>query len=157
VARFALVSHWHLAAPIDPVWDAIYGVEHWPEWWRYVLKVESIEPGDADGVGALRRYTWGSRLPYQLTFEMRVTRLDKPRTIEGTAAGELCGQGRWTLSPVADTTRVRYDWVVSATRPWMNLLAPILAPAFRWNHSQVMAAGARGLARHLGVRLLSAQ
>jgi hypothetical protein len=36
----------------------------------------------------------------------------------------------------------------------MNVLAPVLAPAFRWNHGQVMAVGGRGLAAHLGVRLL---
>jgi hypothetical protein len=35
-------------------------------------------------------------------------------------------------------------------------MAPILAPAFRWNHGQVMAEGGRGLARRLGVSLLSA-
>ena len=33
--------------------------------------------------------------------------------------------------------------------------APLLAPAFRWNHGQVMAEGGRGLARHLGAKLLS--
>jgi hypothetical protein len=36
----------------------------------------------------------------------------------------------------------------------MNLLAPLLAPAFRWNHGEVMAEGGRGIARHLGVKLL---
>jgi len=40
-------------------------------------------------------------------------------------------------------------------KPWMNALAPLLAPAFRWNHGQVMGEGGRGLANHLGVRLLS--
>ena len=30
-----------------------------------------------------------------------------------------------------------------------------LAPVFAWNHDQVMAAGGRGIARHLGVRLLA--
>ena len=37
---------------------------------------------------------------------------------------------------------------------WMNLLAPLLAPAFRWNHGQVMAQGGHGLAQYLGVPLL---
>ncbi len=52
----------------------------------------------------------------------------------------------------------RYTW--SSRLPyrlslaWMNLLAPLLAPAFRWNHGQVMAEGGRGIARHLGVKLL---
>ncbi|HXX83395.1 MAG TPA: hypothetical protein VEN29_05380 [Casimicrobiaceae bacterium] len=37
----------------------------------------------------------------------------------------------------------------------MKFLGPLLAPAFRWNRDQVMAEGGRGLARHLGARLLS--
>jgi len=42
-----------------------------------------------------------------------------------------------------------------AGKRWMNLLAPLLAPVFAWNHDQVMAEGGRGLARHLGVTLRS--
>ena len=53
------------------------------------------------------------------------------------------------------TTRVRYDWTVFTTKRWMNALAPLLEPAFRWNHHQVMAEGGRGLAKYLGVRLLA--
>jgi len=49
---------------------------------------------------------------------------------------------------------VRYDWQVLTSRAWMNALAPILAPMFRWNHGEVMAEGARGLARYLGVQQL---
>ena len=152
--RFALVSHWHLGAPIDTVWQALYAVEHWPRWWKYVRAVEEIQKGDASGVGAVRRYTWASRLPYQLSFQMRSTVVDRPHRLEGEAIGELTGTGRWTLTGLGASTRVRYDWEVATTRPWMNLLAPLLAPAFRWNHGQVMAQGGRGLAQYLGVPLL---
>ena len=117
--------------------------------------VEELRKGDASGVGAIRRYTWASRLPYQLTFEMRSTIVDRPHRLEGEAIGELTGTGRWTLSEFGSGTQVRYDWEVATTRPWMNALAPLLAPAFRWNHGQVMAEGGRGLAAHLDARLLA--
>ena len=42
------------------------------------------------------------------------------------------------------------------TKPWMNAVAPIAAPVFRWNHHQVMRWGGEGIARHLGCRLLAA-
>ncbi|HTP46075.1 MAG TPA: SRPBCC family protein [Casimicrobiaceae bacterium] len=154
--EYALVTHWHLRAPIDRVWDAIYGVEDWPRWWRFVEAVVALQKGDANGVGAVRRFTWTSRLPYALTFEMRSSVVERPTFMEGTASGELTGLGRWRLAPEGESTRVRYEWTVVATKSWMNLLAPLLAPAFRWNHGQVMAEGGRGLARHLGVELLSA-
>lgn len=149
---YELVSHWHFAAPIDCIWDGLYAVEAWPKWWKYVQSVEELEPGDATGLGAVRRYTWGSRLPYSLSFLMRTTVVKSPHLLEGVAQGELNGVGRWSLSQEGVTTHVQYDWQVSTSRAWMNALAPILAPMFRWNHDEVMAEGARGLARYLGVR-----
>lgn len=153
--QYSLVTHWHLDAPVERVWRAIVAVEGWPGWWKYVRSVVELEKGGEDGLGSLRRYTWTSRLPYRLSFEMRVSAVKRPSFLEGVATGELAGTGRWYLAPEGETTRVRYEWTVSTTKPWMKLLAPIMAPAFRWNHDQVMAEGARGLARHLGVRLLS--
>jgi hypothetical protein len=70
------------------------------------------------------------------------------------ATGELRGVGRWSLRATQDGVRVRYDWRVTPAKAWMRRLAPLLAPLFAWNHDQVMAEGARGLARHLGVTLL---
>jgi polyketide cyclase/dehydrase/lipid transport protein len=155
--QYALVSHWQLAAPIDAVWEAIHAVEDWPGWWRYVKAVVVLQKGDATGVGAVRRFTWTSRLPYALTFEMRTSVVDRPTFMEALASGELNGRGRWHLDADGGTTRVRYEWTVGTRKPWMNTFAPLLAPAFRWNHGQVMAEGGRGLARHLGVTLLNAR
>ena len=154
--KYLLVSHWQFAAPIDCIWDAIYAVEAWPKWWKYVLAVEELERGDTVGVGAVRRYTWGSRLPYRLSFVMRSTVVQPPHILQGVAQGELNGLGRWTLSEEGVTTHAQYDWQVSTSRAWMNALAPVLTPVFRWNHDEVMAEGARGLARYLGVRQLTA-
>jgi uncharacterized protein YndB with AHSA1/START domain len=154
MSAYTLVTEWHLDAPIGRVWQALFEVDAWPTWWPYVRAVQLIEAGDASGVGAVRRYTWGSRLPYTLSFDMRTTIVQAPHWLEGEASGELAGNGRWTLTDQVSTTRVRYDWTVTTTRAWMNALAPMLAPVFRWNHGQVMAAGGQGLAKHLGAQLL---
>jgi uncharacterized protein YndB with AHSA1/START domain len=156
MSSYALVSEWHLDASIGRVWQALFDVDSWPKWWPYVRAVQLVKAGDPAGIGAVRRYTWGSRLPYTLSFEMRSTVVQAPHLLEGEATGELTGNGRWTLKETGATTRVRYDWTVVTTREWMNVLAPLLAPVFRWNHGQVMAAGGQGLARYLGVGLLNA-
>ena len=154
MTQFSLVSYWQLDASIEQVWDALIAVDDWPRWWRYVQAVVTLEKGDSDGLGSLRRYTWSSRLPYRLSFDMRTTALRRPERMEGVAAGDLKGTGRWTLRALGDASCVRYEWTVSVEKPWMTLLSPLLAPLYEWNHNQVMNEGGRGLARHLGVALL---
>lgn len=151
MADYSFVTLWRLRAPRAPVWDLIYHSEQWPDWWRGVERVEKIELGDAEGIGSVQRYTWKSKLPYRLAFEMRLTRVEPMSLIEGEAIGELTGTGRWHLTEGEGVTTVRYDWNVSTTKAWMNLLAPLARPLFKWNHDVVMNWGAEGLAKKLGV------
>ena len=154
MANYEFVTVWRVKAPIEKVWDLIYHSENWPEWWRGVEKVEKLKEGDANHVGALFRYTWKSRLPYKLIFDMETTRVEPMAIIEGRAIGELQGEGRWTLTYEAGITTARYDWKVKTTKAWMNVLAPIARPFFSWNHDVVMGWGGKGLARRLGITLL---
>ncbi|MCG3191922.1 MAG: hypothetical protein DIJKHBIC_01151 [Thermoanaerobaculia bacterium] len=152
---YSFVTVWHLDAPVDRLWDALLLTERWPEWWPSVTSVVELQPGGPDGLGSVRRFSWKGRLPYSLSFDMRLTELVSLLRISGIASGELQGQGTWLLDPAGETTRVTYTWTVHTTKPWMNLLAPVLGFAFRWNHDYVMNTGGVGLARHLGCRLIS--
>lgn len=147
--RYELTSHWRFDAPIDAVWDAIFDAEAWPTWWRGVERVVTLDRGDAGGLGARQYSTWKSVLPYRLSFESTVTRVERLRLIEAQVAGELEGTGCWSFAQDDGSTRVRYEWRVRTTRTWMNLLAPVARPLFRWNHDVIMRAGAAGLARRL--------
>ncbi len=155
MADYRFLTTWVLDAPIERVWDALYESERWPEWWRGVERVQVIERGGDDRVGELSRYTWKSKLPYRLEFEMRTTRVEAPHLVEGRADGELAGTGRWRLFSGANgITAVTYEWDVQTTERWMNVLAPLARPVFAWNHDWVMRQGGEGLARRLGTRLL---
>jgi uncharacterized protein YndB with AHSA1/START domain len=146
---FHLTTHWTLPAPPLAVFAALVQPEEWPSWWRAVEKVEMLDRGGADGIGAYSRFTWRTALPYAITFNMRVTRVVPVSLIEGRADGELDGTGRWTLTPATGGTQVQYDWIVEVTKPWMRTLAPVLRPVFAWNHDKVMQWGHEGLQRRL--------
>ena len=157
MAEYKFITIWRLEAPQAQVWDLIFHSEDWPAWWRGVEKVERVKDGDAKYVGAIHRYTWKSKLPYRLIFEMETTRVEPINVIEGRAIGELQGTGRWQFSNDGQVTSARYDWKVQTTKAWMNYLAPIARPVFSWNHDVVMGWGGAGLAKRLGVRLLGNQ
>ena len=155
MSEFNLVSEWRLGAPIERVWQALVHPQDWRRWWRYVHEVAPVAPGNARGIGARTRYVWSSRLPYRLAFEMRTTRAEPPVLLQGEASGDLEGVGRWLLARGPGTTAVRYEWRVHTTKRWMNVVGPLLAPVFEWNHDQVMRAGGRGLAEYLGARYVT--
>ena len=161
MAEYRFLTTWLLEAERERVWDAIYESERWPEWWRGVEGAERLAEGDEDGIGQVGRYLWRSRLPYPVRFDMTTTRVERPHLLEGDAVGELEGTGRWRFFEEAPpggppVTAVLYEWEVRTTKAWMNLLAPIARPIFKWNHDWVMGNGGEGLAKLLGSRLLVA-
>ena len=147
--RYEFVTRWAFPFALERVWEAIYHSEAWPDWWPGTLQVVELKPGDDTGIGNVRRFTWRGWLPYTLAVEMEVTRIEKFRTIEAVARGELEGFGVWEFSKKNGITHVRYDWRVSTRKLWMNLMAPLARPFFRWNHNVVMRRGEWGLKKLL--------
>ncbi|MDZ4698831.1 MAG: SRPBCC family protein [Rhodothermales bacterium] len=154
MADYEFVTTWRIPAPAQFVWDEIHDVEHWPDWWKAVEHVDTLEAGDQIGLGGLRRIVWRGPLPYRITIDVRVTRIAQPTMLEGVATGDLTGWGCWQLTSEGRSTIVRFDWRVDATRRWMRVLAPHLRPAVRWNHDAVMRAGYKGLLRRLQKELV---
>jgi uncharacterized protein YndB with AHSA1/START domain len=156
VGRYSFLSTWLLEAPREAAWEALLDATSWPEWWRGVVAVDELDPGDEGRVGSRYLIEWRSRLPYPLRFEFRTDRVEAPRLMEGRADGELRGTGCWRLFEQDGVTAVLYEWNVETTRAWMNLMGPVARPVFNWNHDVVMRWGGEGLARRIGTRLLAA-
>jgi len=150
MSDYEFVSVWRLDAPIDSVWNEIKSSERWSEWWKGVISVVELKEGDEDGLGSIRRSTWKSALPYKLEFDSEITRIEPLKLIEARAFGELNGLGLWQFFDEGEgKTRVQYDWRVKTTKPWMNLIAPLARPFFRWNHDVIMRWGEEGLKQRL--------
>ncbi len=153
---YQFLTTWLIEASRERAWEVLEDVARWPDWWRGVERVEERAAGDAERVGSRYLVEWRSRVPYPVEFEFEVDRVERPALMEGRAAGELTGRGCWRLLEDQGVTAVIYEWEVSTTRAWMNLLSPVARPVFAWNHDVVMRWGGEGLARRLGVRLLGA-
>ena len=155
MTAYSFLTTWLLESPRELVWEAIHDQERWPQWWRGVEEAEELKPGAEDGLGSVSRLVWKSLLPYRVEFEVTTKRVERPHLLEGHAIGELAGVGRWRLYESDGVTAVLYEWNVSTTKPWMNLLAPIARPAFEWNHDWVMTRGGEGISKLLGCKLLA--
>ena len=81
MANYEFVTIWQVQAPQEKVWELIFQSERWPQWWRGAEKVEKLKDGDTNHIGAIFRYTWKSRLPYRLIFEMETTCVE-PKSID---------------------------------------------------------------------------
>jgi uncharacterized protein YndB with AHSA1/START domain len=153
--NYRFVTIWRVEAPLESVWREIKDSAAWNKWWRGVLSVKELKAGDADGVGAIFRSRWRSALPYTLEFDSEILRVERLRKIETRAFGELEGTGIWTFAAESENiTGIQYDWRVQTTKTWMNILAPVGKPLFRWNHDKIMNWGAQGLAERLDCKLL---
>jgi hypothetical protein len=154
MSEYEFLSTWCLDAPLEAVWDLLDDPAGYPRWWKGVKSVDLVASGGESGVGQVSHFAWRSVLPYTLSFDMRVSRVEPFRLIEGHATGELEGIGVWRLFS-GPGTAVVYDWRVRTTATWMNRLGPLARPAFVWNHDLVMRQGAQGIADALGARLIA--
>ena len=66
--------------------------------------------------------------------------------------GDFDGRWRAELSPLANGTRADLTWEVTVERPVLRLLAPLLRPAFAWNHRWTTPRGEAGLKAFLAQR-----
>jgi hypothetical protein len=153
MADYKFSTTWRVKASLAEVWDILCHPDLWPEWWESLEQIVELEKGDKHGIGALHRYTWKGALPYRITFDIHVLNITPLCLLEGEASGEVEGRGVWSFSDNGVDTIVTYDWNIRTNARWMNCLAPLAAPIFRWNHHMVMRDGAKGLARRLGTRV----
>ncbi|MBX7110002.1 MAG: SRPBCC family protein [Chitinophagales bacterium] len=154
--EYTFVTVWKLKhTSLAEAWNTIKAVEEWPQWWKGVISVTTIKEGDADCIGKVSRFIFKSVLPYRLVFQLELIRLQHHHFMIGQASGELEGTGTWTFDMDQDVVRIQYNWNVKTTRAWMNVLAPILKPAFKWNHDVVMRRGWKGLAKKLHATMVN--
>lgn len=157
---YHFITTWRLAATPQEITDVLGDAAGLARWWPSVyLRVDVLDPGDADGLGKVVELWTKGFLPYTLRWRFRVTESNPPTGFRLDAEGDFVGRGIWTLRPEigegepgGPLTAVVYDWLIVAEKGILKRLSPIMKPLFGANHRWAMAQGERSLrlelARH---------
>jgi len=134
----------------DAVWNVLADAELLPLWWGDVYKeVVRMTPAGGPAVGARFKARARGFLPYELNFILEATELEPGKVVAVKTEGDFDGRWRAELSPTVGGTHVALTWIVVVERPILKLLAPLLRPAFAWNHRWTTPRGEAGLRRYL--------
>jgi hypothetical protein len=124
-----------------------------PLWWKGVyLEVQRLGPDGPPKTGDRLRARARGFLPYELNFMLEASALEPDRRVEVKTIGDFEGLWSAELSQECDDVHVAIIWQVTVLRPVLKLLAPILRPAFAWNHRWTTPRGEKGLQEYLTSR-----
>jgi hypothetical protein len=142
---YHFVTQWRVKGTVREVSAILSDAASLPRWWPAVyLSVEVIDPGDARGVGKRVELFTKGWLPYTLRWGFVTTHVaDDGFTLE--PSGDFSGRGIWTFVQKGEDVDVVYDWKITARKPLLRLLSPLLKPLFRANHLWAMARGEESL------------
>lgn len=147
---YHFVTPWRVKGTIAEVDEILRDFSGFPRWWSSVyLRVELVEPGDADGIGRLLRLHTKGKLPYTLTWQARVVERHSPFGFTIEASGDFEGRGIWAFEQDSEWVNATFDWKLRAEKPLLRWLSFLLKPLFSANHRWAMARGEEGLEREL--------
>ena len=135
------------------VWDVLSDAELLPLWWGDVYKeVVPLNGKGKPSVGSRARARARGALPYELNFIIESAELEPGRLVVVKTHGDFDGLWRAELSPSGTGTHVQLTWQVTVERPILKFLAPLLRPAFAWNHRWTTPRGEAGLRHYLAAQ-----
>ena len=148
---YCFVTRWRVEGTPDEVFDVLDHPLEYVRWWPSVwLHVELLEPGGSGGMGRRVRFLSRGRLPYTLRWTAETIAVAAPIHLAIRATGDFEGGGEWRLVPAGTThTEAEYHWTITANKPLLKFLSPILRPLFEWNHRWAMARGEESLRAEL--------
>lgn len=147
MSNYHFITRWQVPTSCEEVYRILEAPENLPIWWPSVyLDVNILEKGQSGGIGKLVELHTKGWLPYTLRWRFRVTKTDFPNGFELEALGDFVGRGIWTFKPLPNShCEVIYDWKISAEKPLLKTLTPLLRPIFSANHHWAMHKGEESL------------
>jgi hypothetical protein len=122
-------------------------VDQYRRWWPWLRHFEAaaLEPGDT------WRATVQPPLPYRLSFDLHLHRVEHPRLIAADITGDIEGEATIELVPSAVGTELHLRSALTPTNPFLRAVASVAQPMARYGHEWVLDTGLRQFrARALG-------
>ncbi len=151
--EYHFITQWRVEGTCGEVADVLGEPLALARWWPSVyLAVEELHPPDARGLGRRVRLHTKGWLPYTLKWEFEVVASRYPYGFTIVANGDFEGRGVWTFRQDDGFVNIEYDWRISAEKPLLRALSPVLKPIFEANHRWAMARGEESLTLELARR-----
>ena len=148
---FRFDESWEIPdATVEDVYAVLADGELLPLWWKGVyFEAKRLTPGGPPKVGDKLKARARGALPYELNFILEAVVLEPNRRVVVKSTGDFDGLWSATLSPRGGGVHVDIVWEVTVLRPVLKFLAPVLRPAFAWNHRWTTPRGEKGLREYL--------
>lgn len=150
---YQFFTTWRIPGTCEEIMDVLSDGPGLARWWPSVyLDVAMLDKGDKDGLGSVVDLYTKGWLPYTLRWKFVVTERNYPNGFTLRSEGDFIGRGIWTFRQDGPTVEVTYDWKISAEKPLLKALTPVLRPVFEANHRWAMEKGEESLHLELARR-----
>ncbi len=154
--QYHFVTTWRVEGTVGEVADVLRDPLDLVRWWPAVyLEAEERAPAGHDGTGRRVRLRTKGWLPYTLEWEFVVTENRYPTRFALDAHGDFVGRGVWTIEQDGAWVNATYDWHITAEKPLLRTLAPLVRPLLTANHRWAMSQGEESLRLELARRRAS--
>jgi len=144
--EYHFVTTWRVQGTTGEVADVLRNPLDLARWWPAVyLAVKELEPPDEQGLNQRVRLHTKGWLPYTLRWDLRVTSSRYPEHFAIEATGDFVGRGVWTITQDGGFVNATYDWRISAEKPLLKVLEPLMRPLLEANHRWAMKQGEESL------------
>ncbi|MEZ0327102.1 MAG: polyketide cyclase [Fimbriimonas sp.] len=155
---YHFVTRWCFQAEIEEVASILEDIESLCTWWPTVyLHIQTLEPGEHNGIGRKVDLLTKGRLPYKLRWQFTVIDSNSPHGFTIEACGDFVGRGVWKLVQNGQLAEVEFDWRIRAEKPILKTFSWALKPVFSWNHCWAMEQGQECLCAEIKRRRREAQ
>lgn len=150
---YHFITRWRVKSTCEEISDVLGKAEDLPRWWPAVyLGVETLEPGEPDGLNKVTALYTKGWLPYTLRWQFRVTEVRGVNGFSLEASGDFVGCGIWSFEQHGEYVNLTYDWKIMAEKPLLRDLSFFFKPIFAASHEWAMRKGLESLGLELARR-----